>query len=90
MFLETSRYAKTPTDVVKTTDGRDVTALRLRPLPATTGIVVVVRDGDRLDVQAEARYGDSTRFWHIADANTALEAHQLTVRILSTYLAPRS
>ena len=33
---------------------------------------------DRLDLLAQARYGDDTRFWHIADANTALDARKLT------------
>ena len=90
MFLDTSRYAKTPTDTVTTTDGRSVIALRLRTLPSPTGVTVQVREGDRLDVQAQTRYGDSTRFWHIADANTALQANNLVARVLSIYLAPKS
>lgn len=90
MFLDTSRYAKTPTDTVTTTDGRSVTALRLRALPAPSGAPVLVREGDRLDVQAQTRYGDPTRFWHIADANTALEANDLVARVLSTFLAPKT
>ena len=34
-------------------------------------------DSDQLDVISETRYKDGTRFWHIADANTELEANQL-------------
>ena len=90
MFLDNSRYAKTPTDPVTTADGRPVTALRLRRLPPETGIARLVRDGDRLDVMAEAQYGDGTRFWHIADANTALQASDLVSTVLDTLSVPKS
>lgn len=90
MFLDTSRYAKTQSDSVITTDGREVSALRLRRLPVPGGSPVVVHDGDQLDVAAQRRYGDSTRFWHIADANSELQANDLVARVLSTYLAPKS
>jgi len=90
MFLDTSRYAKTPNDTVTTTDGRAVSALRLRRLAAPGGHPVVVHDGDQLDVAAQRRYNDSTRFWHIADANSELRANDLVAQVLSTYLAPKS
>lgn len=90
MFLESSRYAKTPTDPVTTRDGRAVTALRLRKLLPQTGPLRQIKDGDRLDLMAEAQYGDGTRFWHIADANTALEARDLTAEILDTLRVPKS
>ena len=77
MFLENSRYLKVPTVVTPLKDGRTVTALKLRPLPAPTGPVHTVKDGDQLDVLAHEHYGDGTRFWHIADANTALDATRL-------------
>ena len=32
---------------------------------------------DRLDVMAQRKYSDGTKFWHIADANTELEANDL-------------
>lgn len=77
MFLEGSRYAKVPTDEVQGPDGRMVTAARLRPLPPTDGEPHVVLERDRLDLVAHDRYGDGTRFWRIADANTALDARSL-------------
>jgi hypothetical protein len=36
-----------------------------------------VKGTDRLDVMAQRQYSDGTRFWHIADANTELEASKL-------------
>lgn len=38
-----------------------------------------MRAHDQLDALSEARYGgDATRYWHIADANSELEAAELT------------
>jgi hypothetical protein len=78
MILETSRYAQVPTVAATDRAGRPVTALKLRRLPATAGSPYVTRDNDRLDLLAQSQYGDGTRFWHIADANTALDARDLT------------
>ena len=77
MFLANSRYSGL--DTVSATDrsGRLVQALKLRRLPATSGIEIQVHDKDALDVLAERRYKDGTRFWHIADANSELEANEL-------------
>ena len=36
------------------------------------------RTPDRLDLLSEQKYQDGTRFWYIADANTELEANELT------------
>ncbi len=80
MFLETSRYAKVDTVETTTRDGRSVTALKLRPLPATTGSAYTVLDNDRLDLLAHTYHSDATKFWHIADANTALQANDLTAK----------
>ncbi len=90
MFSDQSRYAKTPRDTVKSADGRDVAALRLRRLPPTQGTSQEVHDGDRLDLMAQRQFGDSTRFWHIADANTRLEANQLVARVLGIVKVPGS
>jgi nucleoid-associated protein YgaU len=38
--------------------------------------LTVVRT-DRLDITARRRYGDATRYWHVADANAELEAVEL-------------
>ena len=77
MFLDTSRYAKVETVQTKAADGRTVQALALRRLPPTPGDPAVVKDNDQLDVIAQERYGDGTRFWHVADANSELEATRL-------------
>ncbi len=77
MFTEHSRYAKTPTETVSLPDGQEGTVLRLRPLPSTGGEPHRVRDRDQLDILAHERTGDGTRFWHVADANTEIEARRL-------------
>ena len=74
MFLDNSRYAKQPTAAVTTPDGRAVTALTLRTLPAVSGNPHTVTGEDRLDLLASDTYSDPTKFWHVADANTALDA----------------
>jgi nucleoid-associated protein YgaU len=78
VILSSSRYAQVEQLQVTLPDGRSVTAVKLRRLPATTGEETVVKGNDQLDITAERRYGDATRYWHIADANTALEAATLT------------
>ena len=77
MFTKNSRYYALPT--VTTTDalGHDVQAVILRRLPATTGEDTEIRDHDQLDVMSHLRYRDGTRYWHIADANSELEANEL-------------
>jgi hypothetical protein len=90
MFLDKSRYARVPVVEVKTADGRIVEAVKLRRLPATPGTPVLVTDQDRLDVLAQRRYGEPTWFWHIADANTELEAAALTGRPQRTINVPES
>jgi hypothetical protein len=77
MFLDTSRYAKLNTVQLTTRDGRAITAVVLRRLPATDGDPMPLKGNDRLDTMALRQYNDATRFWHIADANTELEARHL-------------
>ena len=89
MFLDKSRYAKTPTDTVVTADGREVTALRLRRLPPSTGTPRTVKADDRLDVIAGQALGDGTAGWRIADANTELEANDLVAEVLDSFNVPR-
>jgi hypothetical protein len=90
MFSDRSRYARTPVDTVATTRGRQVAAIRLRRLPSPPADPYTVTQGDRLDLLAQQRFGDGTGFWHIADANTALEANALVARVLGTLRIPRS
>jgi nucleoid-associated protein YgaU len=78
MFTDKSRYAQVATVETQTTGGRSVVALKLRRLPPEAGDAYTVKDNDRLDLLAQQQYGDGTRFWHIADANSALQANDLT------------
>lgn len=77
MFLENSRYFNVKTVTVKTENGKTVQAVTLRRLPFVAGTPTVVKGNDRLDVMAQRKYSDPTKFWHIADANTELEANNL-------------
>lgn len=77
MFLKNSRYAGLPTVTATDRAGAEVAAVKLRRLPTTLGDLVSVRAHDQLDAMSEQRYADATRYWHIADANTELEAASL-------------
>jgi hypothetical protein len=77
MFLENSRYAKVATVETTTAAGEKVTALKLRKLTPAAGEPYVVQSGDRLDLLADARYADATQFWHVADANSAVDSGTL-------------
>ncbi|HEX9781658.1 MAG TPA: hypothetical protein VGA56_02870 [Opitutaceae bacterium] len=89
MFLENSRYAKVLTVETTAADGRAVTALKLRTLPAPAGEPYAVKDNDQLDVFAHRVTADGTKFWHIADANTALEASSLLSETGATIQVPK-
>lgn len=77
MFSANSRYAKQPVVEVETKDGKNVSAVSLRRLPFTDGNLTEVKGTDRLDIIAQRKYKDGTRFWRVADANTELEANDL-------------
>jgi hypothetical protein len=77
MFLKNSRYSGLPTVTAKNRAGDQVAAVKLRPLPTVSGDPVSVRSHDALDAMSENRYADATRYWHIADANSELEAGAL-------------
>jgi nucleoid-associated protein YgaU len=77
MFLSNSRYYGVPTVIAANRAGAEVAAVKLRPLPAPGGEELTVRSHDQLDVLSEQRYSDATRYWHIADANSELEAASL-------------
>jgi hypothetical protein len=82
VFLKTSRYAKTPQVTLTLADGTQVTAVQLRAVPATSGAATAITSNDRLDIMAERNYGDAIRYWHIADANSALDSRRLFVHWL--------
>ena len=90
MFIEKSRYSKVPTVETTNSRGEATQALTLRRLPAPAGEPLIVQSGDRLDLIAQARYGDATRFWHIADANTALDSRTLVQTVGGTVDVPRT
>lgn len=77
MFLKNSRYFGLETIVSTDRQGRQVQAVKLRRLPNTSGSAFVVQGKDQLDIVAEINYKDATKFWHIADANSELEANEL-------------
>jgi nucleoid-associated protein YgaU len=76
-FLKTSRYWDLATVQAPGGEGRTVTVVALRILPPTEGDPYRVLEHDRLDLIADRAYGDATRFWRIADANTELDARRL-------------
>lgn len=90
MFLERSRYAKTATVKVKDARGKEDTALKRRVLPTTQGSPAKVKNHDRLDLIAHERFGEATRFWHLADANTALDSTRLIATPAETINIPNS
>jgi hypothetical protein len=77
MFLDNSRYAGLPVTTAPDARGRPATAVKLRRLPPVEGEAVVVHEHDQLDVMSHQRYRDGTRFWHVADANSELQANAL-------------
>jgi hypothetical protein len=77
MFLANSRYVRVATVETTASTGETVVALKLRRLTPLAGDAQTVMSGDRLDLIAQARTGDATQFWHIADANTALDSRTL-------------
>jgi len=90
VFLETSRYFRIEQIDVRFRDGRTAKAVKLRRLPGTNGDPHLVVGNDRLDILAQRKYGDSTQFWHIADANTEIHANDLVKETNRVILVPRS
>jgi hypothetical protein len=78
MFLKNSRYYGIETVATEDRHCRAVQAVKRRPLPSPVGRATTAQGPDKLDVIAEQKYKDGTRFWHIADANSDLEANELT------------
>jgi hypothetical protein len=77
VFLESSRYQRVRKDEAKARDGRIVKIVALRRLPTVGGYPTTMKENDRLDIMAQRLYDDPTMFWHIADANTELQATDL-------------
>lgn len=91
MFLPNSRYAKVATVTTRLSTGEEVVALKLRKLAVVSGEPRSVVAGDRLDLIAQQSYADATQFWHVADANTALDAsRELVAEPGETLLVPKT
>jgi hypothetical protein len=80
VFLENSRYFNVKTVETQNESGRSFLAVMLRRLPYVAATPTVIKGNDRLDVIAQRKYGDPTKFWHVADANTELEANNLVIQ----------
>jgi hypothetical protein len=77
MIDANSRYIKCPVVEVETAKGQKANAVKLRRLPYVPGKLTQIKGTDRLDIMAHRKYADGTKFWHVADANTELEANDL-------------
>ena len=77
MFTGNSRYVNLPVAETEQKNGEKVSVVKLRRLPYVGGNLTEIQGHDRLDVMAHRKYKDGTKFWHIADANTELEANDL-------------
>jgi hypothetical protein len=64
--------------VVKDKNGTKLVAVQPRLLPAPPAMATSLQANDRLDIIAFRQYQDGTKYWHIADANTQIEARLLT------------
>lgn len=80
MFNSNSRYAELPTVETEAKNGKKTSVVKLRRLPFVGGNLTEVKGNDRLDIMAHRKYEDGTQFWHIADANTELEAGDLVAQ----------
>jgi nucleoid-associated protein YgaU len=78
-FLPNSRYYGLPIVPVIGPAGTGSEAVVLRRLPDVAGDSRMIEQADTLDALALLLYGDGTRFWHIADANSELAANDLAV-----------
>lgn len=90
MFLPNSRYALVATVTTRLATGEEVVALKRRLLTPAVGTPQTVIDGDRLDLIAQQHYADATQFWHVADANTALDNRTLVAVAGDTLNLPAS
>jgi hypothetical protein len=81
-FAENSRYRHVGTATGTLPDGRQVTYVRRRILPAPEDLATlaehVVKRDDRLDKLAHQFLGDPELFWRICDANRVLRPDDLT------------
>jgi nucleoid-associated protein YgaU len=78
MIFKGSRYERVGMYSVTTADGRTVTALRIRFIPATpAGFLHTFTADERLDLLAFTYYRNPEKFWLIADANGEVDPEDL-------------
>jgi len=78
MIFKGSRYERVGVYPVTTADGRTVTALKIRLIPATpAGFFHTFTADQRLDLLAFTFYGNPEKFWLIADANPEMDPEDL-------------
>ncbi len=73
-----SRYATTPTAVLREADGTAVQYLRRRLIPQSGDVAQIAqidpaRAGMRLDVLTARLLGDPEQFWRLLDANDGMD-----------------
>ena len=82
MFEHSSRYYLLEDATYCTPDGREIRYKRRRFLPQGEKLPVArdvtTGEADRLDLLAANHLGDPLLFWHICDANNALDPAELT------------
>ena len=90
MFTKSSRYNGIKQVEDFAANGRKVKAVSLRRIYLIEGQLTNAKGNDRLDIIASDKYGDSTMFWHIADANTELQANNLVKmdKKVKTFVVP--
>ena len=80
-FPITSRYSALGTAVLVVPDGRTITYVRRRIVPAPERFALLsgytVVEGDRLDNVAHRFLGDPEQYWRLCDANGALRPDAL-------------
>jgi hypothetical protein len=80
-FPPTSRYHETPVAIYTMPDGREVSYLKRRFVPAPENFTLllehVITEGERLDHIAAKHLGDPEQFWRLCDANGAIRPDEL-------------
>jgi hypothetical protein len=78
MILKGSRYQGVNVYTATAANGQTVTALGIRPIPATpAGFFHTFSSDQRLDLIAYQYYLNPEKFWLIADANTEMDPEDL-------------
>ena len=81
MFGPNSRYAVIPNLIYSGPEGQEVVYKARRFIPRASQLPMRgeanVQQGDRLDIFTARYFGPPTLFWHVADANEAMDPFEL-------------